>query len=89
LLLEAGEAILEGLAVLVRGVFGESRRTSSLQESRLADLALDIHSLLIDLELRLCDLGIFVLAITLGGCLRTVSHFDWCGGCLTEGSLGV
>lgn len=45
------------------------RRTSSLQESRLADLTLDILGLFIDLKLRLCDLSVFVLAVTLGCCL--------------------
>lgn len=48
------------------------RRTSSLQESRLADITLNIHSLLIDLQLRLSDLGLFVLAIALRRCLGSL-----------------
>lgn len=44
-------------------------RTSCLQEGGLADNTLDIHSLLVNLKLRLCDLGLVVLAIALRGCL--------------------
>jgi hypothetical protein len=52
---------------------GNVRRcTSSLQESRLADVALDVHGLLIDLELRLSHLVVFVLAITLRRCLGSL-----------------
>jgi len=61
--------------MLIRGVLGKSRRTSCLQEGRFADLTLDILGLLVDFELRLGDFGVFVLAIALGSCLRTVSHF--------------
>jgi len=89
LLLEAREAVLEGLAMLIRGVLGKSRRTSCLQEGRFADLTLDILGLLVDFELRLGDLGVFVLAIALGCCLRTVSHFDRFVWILTESVLGV
>ena len=48
------------------------RRTSSLQESRLADITLNIHSLLIDLQLRLSDFGLFILAIALRRCLGSL-----------------
>jgi hypothetical protein len=45
------------------------RRTPrSLQKSTLADLTLDILCLLVDLELGLGDLGVFVFAVSLGGC---------------------
>jgi len=74
---ESWEAIGESLAVLVRSMFGEGRGTGGLQERGLAGDALDIHSLLVGLELRLCDFGVLVLAITLGGCLGSVSHL--CG----------
>jgi len=60
--------------MLVRSMFGEGRGAGSLQEGRLADIALDVFGLLVDLELRLCDFGVLVLAITLGGCLGSVSH---------------
>lgn len=50
------------------------RCTSSLQERRLADDTLDVHSLLVDLELRLGDFGVFVLAVALGCCLRSLVH---------------
>jgi hypothetical protein len=51
-------------------------RTSSLQERRLADLTLDVHGLLIDLQLRLCDLGLVVFAIALRGCLGSLTHMS-------------
>lgn len=44
----------------------------SLQERRLADIALDVLGLLVLLQLRLCDFGVFVLAITLGCCLGSL-----------------
>jgi hypothetical protein len=49
-----------------RGYKGHIRRsTGGLQKSRLADIALDIPGLLVDLQLRLCDFSIFVFAIPL------------------------
>jgi len=89
LLLEVRETVDESLAMLVRGMLGKSWGSSGLQECRLADLTLDILCLLVDFELRLGDFGIFVLAIALGGCLCTVSHFDGCSGRLRECVLGV
>jgi len=77
-LYEAREAVCESLAMLVGGMFGKSWAASSLEERRLADLTLDILSLLVDLELRLGDFDVFVLAIALGCCLCSVSHFDGC-----------
>lgn len=62
--------------MLVGGVLGEGRRTSSLQKGRLADIALDIHGLLVDFELRLGDLDVLVFAVALRCCLGSVSHFD-------------
>lgn len=46
------------------------RKSSSLQESGFANLALDILGWLVDLQLRLCDalLSIFLIACTLGSC---------------------
>lgn len=73
---ETWEAILQRLRVLVGGVLSQSRRTGSLEKSALADVALDIHSLLVDLQLGLCDLGVLVLAVALGGCLCSVSHLS-------------
>jgi hypothetical protein len=52
---------------------GDVRRgTSGLQEGRLADIALNIFRLLIHLELRLGDFGIFVFAIALRRGLRSL-----------------
>lgn len=48
------------------------RATSCLQESRLADITLDVLGLLVDLQLRLCWLGVFVLAIPLGRCFGSL-----------------
>lgn len=44
---KVGEALWQRLAVLIRRMLRERRGTTSLQESRLADIALDIHSLLV------------------------------------------
>ena len=41
------EALRQRLAVLIRRMLRERRRTTRLQESGLADIALDIHSLLV------------------------------------------
>jgi hypothetical protein len=48
------------------------RPTSCLQESRLADITLDVLGLLVDLQLRLCWLGVLVLAIPLGRCFGSL-----------------
>jgi len=64
--------------MFIRSMFSEGRRTSRLQERRLADIALDVLGLLVDLELRLGDFGVFVLAIALGCGFGSVSHFDGC-----------
>lgn len=50
---EAGKALRHSLGVLVCGVLGERRGTSGLEESREADFALDVHCLLVDLQLGL------------------------------------
>jgi len=60
--------------VFIRGMFGKSWRTSGLQEGGFADVALDVLGLLVHFELRLGYFGVFVLAITLGGCFGAVSH---------------
>ena len=48
------------------------RRTSSLQKGRLADIALDIHGLLVDFELRLGHLDVLVFAVALRCCLGSL-----------------
>jgi len=87
--LEVRKTILDILAMLICGMFGEPigssqhfwhngslqqkrgyirRRTACFQEGRFADNALDVHSLLVDLQLRLGHLSIISLAIPLRGC---------------------
>lgn len=71
----AGEAIGDGLIVLIDSVLSELRRTGGLQEGRFADLALDIHSLDIRLQLRLSDLAILRIALALLRSLGSVTHY--------------
>jgi hypothetical protein len=77
-LLEAGEAVGDGLAVLVLGVLEECGSLGGLEERRPADLALDVASLRIDFELRLGRLGLVLVALALLLCLGSVTHV--CGG---------
>lgn len=69
------EAVGDGLAMLVGSVLGKLRGASRLQESGLADLALDVHSLDIRLQLRLGNFGILRVALALLLGLGSVTHF--------------
>jgi len=60
--------------VLVDGMLGELRCTGGAQEGRLADLALEIHSLDVCLQLRLGSLPILRIAFALLLCLGSVTH---------------
>lgn len=49
------EALGQRLAMLIRRMLRQRRRTTRLQESRLADIALDVHSLLVLPYCRSCQ----------------------------------
>lgn len=60
--------------MLVGGVLGQSGGFGGLEEGRLADLALDVAGLLVHLELRLGNLALLLVAITLLLSLGAVTH---------------
>jgi hypothetical protein len=69
------EALLDGvLGVLVLGVLFQSRGLCGLEESRFADLALNVASLLVHLELRLGRGLVLSSALALLLSLGTVTH---------------
>lgn len=85
LLLKGRETLGKGLAVLVLGVLGESGTLGGLEEGRLADLALNVASLLVHLELGLGSLALLLSAFALLLSLGTVTHdCDVCGSVKVE-----
>jgi hypothetical protein len=74
LLLEGREAVGDGLAVLVLGVLFQSRGLCGLEEGRFADLALNVASLFVHLELGLGSVLVLSSALALLLSLGTVTH---------------
>jgi hypothetical protein len=74
LLLEGREAVGDGLAVLVLGVLFQSRGLCGLEEGRFADLALNVASLFVHLELGLGSVLVLSSAFALLLSLGTVTH---------------